>query len=288
MSAGRIHRAVSVDGSRIAGRIQGQGPPLVLVHGGLGDGEVSFRFMLPYLVDHFTCFTPSTRGRGLSDDHPDHSRRRHFEDIAAFIESIGEPTHVFGHSMGAVWVLGGAALAAPSVRGAALYEPGIPVPGWAPAVDTQAELLAAMSEGRMADAVRITVSAVIRLNEDEQAFFLAPPALETAERNLPVAARDAGALNQPIDDVALDTLTMPVLLIGGSRSGAHFKEATRRLAERIPHARVGEIPGAGHLGPLMNAGPVAKELVRFFESSGPRRKLAAASRASRSATGTSD
>lgn len=266
MSEGRVHRAVSDDGTRIAGRIQGHGPPLVLVHGGLGDGEVSMRFMLPFLVDRFTCYTPSTRGRGLSDDHPDHSRQRHFEDVAAFVASIGEPAYVFGHSMGAVWVLGGAALAASRVRGVALYEPGIPVPGWAPTVDTQADLLAAMAEGRMVDAVRITVSEVIGLNDDEQAFFLVPPALQVAERNLPVAARDAAALNHPLDDVALEKLTMPVLLIGGARSGAHFREASRRLAERIDHARVVEIPDAGHLGPLTNAEAVVKELVRFFHS----------------------
>lgn len=279
MSAGRIHRAVSVDGTTIAGRIQGQGPPLVLVHGGLGDGEVSFRFMLPYLVDHFTCFTPSTRGRSLSDDHPDHSRRRHFEDVAACIESIGEPAFVFGHSMGAVWALGGAALAASSVPGVALYEPGIPVPGWAPSLDAQADLLAAMAEGRTVDAVRITVSEVLRLNEDEQAFFLAPPALEIAERNLPVAARDADALNHPPDDIAMEKLTMPVLLIGGSHSGTHFKEATQELARRIEHAQLVEIPDASHLGPLMNPEAVAKAVVRFLRSSDPPQHLGAAAQA---------
>lgn len=264
MSQDRVHRATSGDGTRIAGRIEGHGPPLVLVHGGLGDGEVSWRFMLPHLVDHFTCYMPSTRGRGLSDDHPDHSRRRQFEDIAAFVQSIDEPLHVFGHSMGAVWVLGGAALTGAHVRGIALYEPGIPVPGWAPSLDAHGRLGAAMAEGRMADAVRITVSEVIGLNDDERTFFLTPPALQVAERNLPVAGRDAAALNHPIDDIALEKLTMPMLLLGGARSGPHFKEASRRLAERIDHALVVEIPGAGHLGPLMDAEAVAKELVRFF------------------------
>jgi hypothetical protein len=34
-----VHRTISADGTEIAGRVHGQGPPLVLVHGGLGDGE---------------------------------------------------------------------------------------------------------------------------------------------------------------------------------------------------------------------------------------------------------
>jgi hypothetical protein len=35
----RIHRVVSDDGTEIAGRLRRQGPPLVIVHGGLGDGN---------------------------------------------------------------------------------------------------------------------------------------------------------------------------------------------------------------------------------------------------------
>lgn len=115
----------------------------------------------------------------------------------------------------------------------------------------------------MADAVRIAVAEVMRLNNDEQAFFAQPAPLETAIRNMPVAAQDAPALNHPLDDVALEKLTMPVLLIQGARSGAHFKEPTRQLAEQIDHARVVDIADAGHLGPLMRAEPVAHELVRF-------------------------
>ena len=263
MSTGRVHEAVSYDGTRIIGRIAGQGPPLVLVHGGLGDGEVGFRFLLPFLVEHFTCYTPSTRGRGLSDDHPDHSRQRHFEDIAAFIESIGEPAYVFGHSMGGVWAIGGAALAAPLVRGLAPYEPGVPVPGWAPSLETQTHLFSVMAEGRMDEAVRIMVRDVIRLNEDEQEFFLSSPALDIAIRNLPVAARDAEGLNHPIDDIRLARLTMPVVLLTGGRSGQHFKEAIRLVAQRIDGAVVVQIDDAGHMGPALHPEQVAIELIRL-------------------------
>src|SRR6266508_3654173 len=69
----RIHRAVSADGTEIAGRVQGLGPPLILVHGAYGDGEIAWKALLPYLTDRYTCYLPSTRGRGLSSDNPDHS-----------------------------------------------------------------------------------------------------------------------------------------------------------------------------------------------------------------------
>ena len=59
----RIHRAVSADGTEIAGRVQGHGPPLILVHGAYGDGEIAWKALLPYLTDRYTCYLPSTRGR---------------------------------------------------------------------------------------------------------------------------------------------------------------------------------------------------------------------------------
>ena len=81
--AGRVQVAISADGTEIVGRVRGQGPPLVLVHGGLGDGEVAYEALVPHLADWFTCYTPSTRGRGLSGDNPDHSPPRLQEDVTA-------------------------------------------------------------------------------------------------------------------------------------------------------------------------------------------------------------
>jgi pimeloyl-ACP methyl ester carboxylesterase len=73
MGSERIQYADSTDGVRIAGRVDGHGPPLVLVHGAVADGESEFGALVPLLTDRFTCYRPSTRGRGYSDDHPDHS-----------------------------------------------------------------------------------------------------------------------------------------------------------------------------------------------------------------------
>lgn len=260
----RIHRAVSDDGTEIAGRVQGEGPPIVLVHGGLGDGETSWRFMLPFLVDHFTCYLMSTRGRGLSGDHADHSRERQFEDVAAYVRSIGEPAGVFGHSSGAVWVLGGAALAAAHVRGVALYEPPIVGPWWVISDEAIDRLTSAAAEGRMADAVGLAVSEIARLNDDDQAIFSVPPGSEIAEANIPVFVREAREINRPPDDAAFEKLTVPVLVLQGTRTGAHYKDAARHLTAQLDDARVVEIAGPGHMGPLTAAEAVAQELVRFF------------------------
>ena len=84
----RVHRTTSRDGTEIGGWVVGSGPPLVLVHGGLGDGNPAMDVMVPFLSQHFTCYCMSTRGRGMSGDHPDHSRERMYEDVAAFVSGV--------------------------------------------------------------------------------------------------------------------------------------------------------------------------------------------------------
>lgn len=247
----RVQVVISDDGTKIAGRVHGQGPPLVLVHGGLGDGEFAWRFLLPFLVDRFTCYAMSTRGRGLSGDNTDHSHERQFEDVAAFAKSIGEPVGVFGHSAGARWVLGGAAHAAVDVRGVALYEPPFPVTDRLRLDDERyGRVRAAVAENRLTDAVRLAISEVIGLNDDEQAIFSVPPGSEIAEANIRVAAKELSEISLPLDDAILGHLTMPVLVMQGGLSGDHFKESVRHLDERLDHAVPVEVAGAGHIGPV--------------------------------------
>ncbi len=125
MTTERIHRAVSPDGTEIVGRLHGAGPPLVLVHGALADGDNCWGSLLPFLAERFTCYTPSLRGRGLSGDHPDLSPERLVEDVTAFVDSIGEPVALLGYSAGGVLALGVAARTT-TVAAVAAYEPPAP------------------------------------------------------------------------------------------------------------------------------------------------------------------
>ncbi len=266
MDEEQIHVAVSNDGTKIGGRVQGQGPPLVLVHGGFGDGDVSWFFVLPFLVEHFTCFLMSTRGRGLSSDSTDHTRERQFEDVAAYVDSIGEPVAMFGHSSGALWALGGAALSPARVRALALYEPPFPTLEPPMSDDQYARVKAAVTEGRLADAVQIATGEIIGLGADEQALFSAPGVAERAQAALPVVVQELPEVNRPFEDASLEKLSMPVLVLQGERSRIEFKNAARHLTERLEDSRVAEIAGAGHLGPLTAPEPVARELVGFLSS----------------------
>src|ERR687891_718624 len=158
MSDERIHRAVSADGTEIAGRVRGRGPALVLVHGGIGDGDIAWEALLPHLTDRFTCYLPSTRGRGLPRDNPDHSPARLDEDITAFVDSIGEPVCLVGWSGSGAWVLGAAAHSA-AVATVAAYEPGVisvmREDDFARTRATLEQMGMAAADGRLVDAVHI-------------------------------------------------------------------------------------------------------------------------------------
>src|SRR5918998_6394003 len=117
----------SEDGTRIAGWRSGEGPPLVLVHGTAADHS-RWKPVLPAFEERFTVYAVDRRGRGDSGDAEDYAIEREFEDVAAVVDTIGEPANLLGHSYGALCALE-AALLTPNVRKLVLYEPPMEVTG---------------------------------------------------------------------------------------------------------------------------------------------------------------
>ena len=73
---------------------------------------------------------------------------REFDDVAAVVDSLGEPVHLLGHSYGALCALE-AALRTRAVRSLTLYEPGIEVAGeeiYPPATIDRLEALLAVGD----------------------------------------------------------------------------------------------------------------------------------------------
>jgi len=117
----------SVDGTPIVYWRSGEGPPLVLVHGASADHS-RWTPVLPAFEQRFTVYAVDRRGRGGSGDSDDYTIEREFEDVAAVVDSLGEPANLLGHSYGALCALE-AALLTRNVRKLVLYEPGINVAG---------------------------------------------------------------------------------------------------------------------------------------------------------------
>ena len=270
---GAVHRSTSDDGIEIAGRVHGHGPPLVLVHGGLGDGEGSWDPLLPFLADGFTCYTMSTRGRGGSGESADHSPDRLVEDVTTFAESVGEPVGLVGLS---TTVTLGAAAKTDAVGAVAVYEPGVNEAIGEDDIVRIEEMFArvaeASAEDRLAEAARELIDLVG--NDDEVAALSATNYFDAAGGNVPVLLTEieqSARSEAPgsTDPSVLARITVPVLLLHGSRTALAdwATNSVQYLADHLADAHVHEITGAGHLGPHCEPEVVADELVLFFEAS---------------------
>ena len=110
----------------------GQGPRVVLVHGGGTGGALAWQFQQP-LAERWRLVMPSRPGYGKSLPGP----REDFESEAGLIaELLGQGAHLVGHSYGGVVALLAAARRPEAVRSLVLIEPGATSVGRGhPAVD---------------------------------------------------------------------------------------------------------------------------------------------------------
>jgi pimeloyl-ACP methyl ester carboxylesterase len=130
-------RVISADGTVIGYRQIGNGPGLVMLHGG-GRASQHYARLAEALADGLTIYIPDRRGRGLSDPPGDnYSVQKELEDVSALVEKTASP-YLFGHSAGGFFALE-AALKLP-VDKLAVYEPAVSINGslplgWLPAFE---------------------------------------------------------------------------------------------------------------------------------------------------------
>jgi pimeloyl-ACP methyl ester carboxylesterase len=98
---------IDLDGLRIGYERLGQGPPLVLLHGYVGDGPTTWRSQLEALSDEFTVVAWDAPGSGRSSDPPEDFGMSGYADcLAGFIEALGlQSPHVAGLSFGGALAL---------------------------------------------------------------------------------------------------------------------------------------------------------------------------------------
>ncbi len=92
-----LETGTSKDGTRIGWARSGDGPPVVLVHGGTAD-RTRWTPVLSALEERFTVYAVDRRGRGASGDAADYAIEREYEDVATVVDAIDEPVNLLGHS----------------------------------------------------------------------------------------------------------------------------------------------------------------------------------------------
>ncbi|TYL36157.1 alpha/beta hydrolase [Natronococcus pandeyae] len=261
----QIHRITTDDGTKIVGHVYGEGPALVFVPSPLGV-EATWKPIVPFLSDRFTCYTMSLRGRGQSEDHANQSTERHVQDIATFVESIGEPVTLVGESGGGSLVLG-AAQHTTAVNAVVSYEPFI-----SEALDEEetaefgelSERMATLAgEGRLIDATRAFFEGVA--TDEEMGAMTDSNEFQKLAPTIPLVLKQFEQTEAPpTDPSSLAKITVPTLLLKGGRSRPLLRTGVTYVAEHVADTRVREIADIGHLAPTVSPEPVADQIGEFL------------------------
>ena len=241
-------RVSSTDGASLAVWRSGEGPPLVLVHGTTASHS-DWIPVLPALRRKFRVYAMDRRGMGASEDAEPYALQREFEDVAAVVDSVGEPTFLLGHSFGALCSLE-AALLTRNIRKLVLYEPPIPIAdGNEFHPHNLLERLEALMAAGQPDEVLATfldeVAGQDRGRIDLQRRAPSWPGRVAAAHAIVREVR--GTHFYRLQPGRLREMAVPTLMLLGSDSPRKHQVATPAVAAALPNARLEVLPGQSHI-----------------------------------------
>ncbi|MER6915099.1 haloalkane dehalogenase [Streptomyces sp. NPDC000594] len=264
----RRHR-VRVDGIGMAYIDEGQGDPIVFLHGNPTSSYI-WRNVLPHLVDHGRCIAPDLVGMGDSDKLPDsgpHSYRlvEHRRYLDGLLETLGVRERVtlvvqdWGSALGLDWARRNAS----AIRGIACMEAFVaPIPSWDDWPEQAVPLFRAIRSAAGEDMVlernffveEMLPAGVLRGLSDEEMTVYRRPYREPGESRRPTLTwpREVPVAGEPADvhDIVtrygewLATSPVPKLFIEAV-PGTMF-EAHRAVARSWPRLTHVTVPG-GHM-----------------------------------------
>ena len=285
-------RTATVNGITLAYREQGEGEPVVFVHGTASDLRTWER-QLPALGADRRAIAYSRRyARPNEDIEPgaDDQMLPHVDDLIALLHAIdAAPAHLVGNSWGAFICLLTAIREPRVVRTLTLEEP--PVLSLFVSTPPRPTELFRLLVRRPRTALAIVkfgagtmspAQKAFRRGDDEQAverFAVGVLGKESYERasaermaqvneNLgAMKAQLLGAGFPPLADDDVSGVQVPTLLMTGERSPAVLLRLTDRLQELLPNAQRVEIPGASHRMHEENPDAANRAIIRFFTAS---------------------
>jgi pimeloyl-ACP methyl ester carboxylesterase len=264
---------VDVHGLRIAYERAGDGPPVVLAGGYVGDGRGTWKHQLDALSDSFTVVAWDMPGSGRSDDPPEDATLADFADLlAGFVRvlDLARP-HLVGLSFGGGLVLElyrRYPLIVRSIVLAAAYA------GWSgslPPGEVQFRLnqvlqLADRPAAEFARAVAPTMFSsaipedVLRAFERNIEGALHPVGLRAMARSF--AEADLRAV--------LPRIEVPTLLLYGDEDVRAPLNVAREIHAAIPGSRLAILDGVGHVSSVEAPQRFTEEVRAFLRDVDPR------------------
>jgi 3-oxoadipate enol-lactonase len=238
---------VSVRDTRLYVEDAGAGPTLLFIHGMCGDAHV-WQGQVRRLGSRFRCVTYDRRGhtRSPRGEAPE-SVQTHAEDAAALIRALGVRPVVVGSSGGARIGLELSRRHPDLVAGAVLSEP--PVPSLVPEIGARflSEVGAAVKPAVAAGGPRAAVDAFFMAVCPGLWSTLDDSGKEPYRANAEMMLAEFAGPSYELHHADLAQIAVPSLFLHGDLSHPMFRAAARVLANGVPHARLREITGSGHV-----------------------------------------
>jgi len=237
----------STDGVEISVQKAGSGPSLLLVHGALLNGSISWGAVIPQFAQRFTVYAMDRRGRAPSGDGDDYSLSLEADDIAAVAAAIGRPVTLLAHSYGALATLD-ALERLKGVTQVILYEPPVIV---APLGEQSDRILAnmdrALAAGDRAEVVTTFLRDQVQAPAERLAGFQSSPIWPVVLEIASTLPRESRTVNTYRSwDARLNKCTLPVTLLLGSETTSMLKEGSIYVSKTIPGCRLVVLEGQGH------------------------------------------
>lgn len=238
---------VEVSGLRVAFERRGDGPPILLLHGGLTDSR-EWRRQLETLSDAFTVVAWDAPGCGRSSDPPPSFRMPDYADCAAsLVDRLGlERPHVVGLSFGGTLALELCRRHPDVPRSLVLASA---YAGWAGSLPPEA--VRARLEGVLRD-LELPPETLARRWVPQLLTERAPAAMVEELVGIMADLHPAGsrvmvrAMAEADLRDGLQRIEVPTLLLYGDADARAPLSLARDLAERIPGSRLVVLRGVGH------------------------------------------
>lgn len=253
---------VQAGGLRITFDRQGEGPPLLLMHGAEAS-RLMFGALMPLLAAHFTVIAYDQRDCGDTDGPAAGSTLADLADDAQqLMAALGlGRTHVFGSSFGGR-VAQALALRHPHTVDRLVLGSTWPLPDAYEALCPDAPRLAVLRQ-QLPDTAEELATWFF-----PEAFLLQRPELRRVFANArPESARSArrAATVQTTLDQDVSAITAPTLLLAGALDRVVPPGVTLAMGTRIRGATAVQLPGVGHATALQAPELLARQLIGFLQ-----------------------
>lgn len=262
--------SIAIDGYPIAYAEAGSGPPLLMVHGTLGD-QRSWTGQMEAFGARFHAIAVSLRHcwPGRWEEGGDFTIARHTADIAAFIQALGEgPVRLVGHSRGGHIAFRVAQHHPALIESLVLLEPGGELDeslGGAPPAGAQgaafARAAALVGEGRIEEGLTV----VAEHTGGPGAWAKRSEARKAVNRdNATTLLGQIHEQRQPYRRAEAEAIRARTLLVGGDRSQPQFGRILDALEGAMPNATRVTIPNATHSVQADNPAAFNAAVLRFL------------------------